>query len=178
MVNQTNPCQKVKVKYPSPYLPTSWCPPNPLCLPPALFSHKIRSGLIFRHLPSLGQDIYLPPPVCSCHHVSVIIFLINFYWRTVALQHHVSLYRTARWLSCPCTYIPSFQISFPSRSPQNTDCSSPCCRFSLVFYFIHSINSVNVSVPVSQSFQPSPDFLLGIHVCSLPLSVSLFLLCE
>ena len=47
-------------------------------------------------------------------------------------------------------------------------------RFSLVIYFIHHINSVYMSVPISQ-FIPSPlPLLVSIHLFSK--SVSLFLL--
>ena len=48
------------------------------------------------------------------------------------------------------TYIsPHFGISFPFRSPQCIEFSVPYSRFSLID-FIHSINTVHVSNPVSQ----------------------------
>ena len=56
---------------------------------------------------------------------------------------------------------PSFWISFPFRSPQNTEKSSLCCK--LVAYFIHS--NVYMSIPISQ-FIP-PPLPLGVHVYSV-----------
>ena len=47
---------------------------------------------------------------------------------------------------------PLFWISFPYSSPENTEVEFPVLysRFSLVIYFQRSINSVYVSIPISQ----------------------------
>ena len=49
---------------------------------------------------------------------------------------------------------PHFWISFPFRSPQSTEFPVLYSRFSLVTYFIHSINSVYMSVPISHFIPP------------------------
>ena len=49
-------------------------------------------------------------------------------------------------------------------------------RFSLVIYFTYSINSVYMSVPISQ-FIPRPSFSPP-YPCLISRSVSLFLLCK
>ena len=71
------------------------------------------------------------------------------------------------------TYIPVFWISFPFRSPQSTEFPMLCSRFSPVIYFIHSINSVRMSIPVSQFIPPLLPALVSI--CLFSASVSLFL---
>ena len=80
---------------------------------------------------------------------------------------------------CVDIYPLFFWISFPFKSPQNTEQSSvPLLyrRFSLVIYFIHSIISVYTSILISQ-FIPLHLFPLGIRTLS-SMSVSLFLLCK
>ena len=116
-----------------------------------------------------------------------------------------------------CIHISSlFWVSFPSKSPQNTEQSSLCCtvgsrfnsvqslshvrhfaipwtavrqaslsitnswRFSVVNYFKHSINSVCMSIPISQFIMlpPStPPLHLDVHSL-FSTSVTLFLLCK
>ena len=49
-------------------------------------------------------------------------------------------------------------------------------RISWVIYFIHSINSVQLSIPISQ-FIPCPVFPL-VSICLFSMSVSLFLPCK
>ena len=78
-----------------------------------------------------------------------------------------------------CMHIsPLFWIPFPYRSSQRTEKSSLCLlsRFSLVIYFIHSINNVCRSIPISQLIPPPPlPPLVSIYLFSM--AVSLFLLC-
>ena len=64
---------------------------------------------------------------------------------------------------------PLFWISFSFWSPQSTEFPVLYCRFLLVIYFIHSINGVYMSIPVS-NLASSP------HKHSLCLC--LFLLCK
>ena len=61
---------------------------------------------------------------------------------------------------------PLFWISFPFRSPQSTE-QFPVLysRFSLVIYCIHSINSVYMSISISQFIPPLPPWYP--YVCSL-----------
>ena len=74
------------------------------------------------------------------------------------LQHHSSK-ASVVWCSAFFTesaiYIhisPLFWISFPYSSPESTEVEFPVLysRFSLVIYFQHSIDSVYVSIPISQ----------------------------
>ena len=67
---------------------------------------------------------------------------------------------------------PLFWISFPFRSPQSTEFPVLYSRSSLVIWFIHSIKSVHMSVPISQ-FIPPPPFPLGIHTCVLYVCISI-----
>ena len=107
----------------------------------------------------------------------LLVFLINFYWRIVALQCCVSFYCTAKWISHTYTYMPSLLDFLPIQVTTEHWVEFPVLysRFSLVIYFIHSINSVYVSIPISQ-FLPPSHLPLGIH--TFVLYVSLFLLCK
>ena len=87
------------------------------------------------------------------------LFKINFYWSIVALQSCVSFCCTQSE-SAMCSHIcPLSWIAFPFRSLQ-IELNS---RSSLVICFMHSVNSVYMSVPVSQ-FIPLPLSLLGVHM--------------
>ena len=62
-------------------------------------------------------------------------------------------------------YISSrFWISFPFRSPQSTEFLVLYSRFSWVIYFIHSINSVYMPIPISQFTSPPLSPLVSIRV--------------
>ena len=62
------------------------------------------------------------------------------------------------------------------RSPQSTVVFPVLYRrFSLVIYFIHRVNNVYMSIPISQFIPPLFPCLVSIHLFSI--SVSLFLLC-
>ena len=58
----------------------------------------------------------------------------------------VKFYSTAKWISYTYTYIPSFLDFLPTWVTEEQLYS----RSSLVIYFIHSINSVYMSTPISQ----------------------------
>ena len=90
---------------------------------------------------------------------------ISFYWSLVALHCCVSFYES--------TYIPSFLDFLPIQVTTEHWVSSLLYRgFSLVVYFIRSINSVYVSTPVSQFIPLSPFFPLGICMFILYICVS------
>ena len=92
---------------------------------------------------------------------SPFVFL-NFYWSIVVLQWCISFYCIAKWISYALyTYTPLSFISFPFKSAQSTRVPWAYSRFSLVMYFVHSVNSVNGSVPVPQ-FIPSPSTPLNL----------------
>ena len=68
-----------------------------------------------------------------------------FYWSIVDLQC-VNFCCTAKWFSYTCIYI-LFHILFHDGVSQDTEYSALCnSRFSLVIYFIHSINSIYMSI--------------------------------
>ena len=95
--------------------------------------------------------------------------LITFYWHLVPLHCCVSFCCTAKWISYMYTQIPVFWISFSFRSPHSTvEYPALYNRFSLFVYFIYSVNSVYVSILVSQ-FIPPPFLLWNSEVCSLHL---------
>ena len=76
-------------------------------------------------------------------------------------------------------YIYPFCFGFPPHVGYHRACVEfPVLyhRFSLVIYFIHSINSIYMSVSTSQFFPSSLSPLGFIHLFSL--SMSLFLLCK
>ena len=91
--------------------------------------------------------VFYDPSIPLFMHL--FIFLINFYWNIIAVQ---GCGFTAERISYTYTYIPSFWISFPFRSPQSTESSSLWLysRFSLVISFIHSINYVYMSITITQ----------------------------
>ena len=102
---------------------------------------------------------------------------IFFYWSIVTLQYCVNLHCTAKWISYTYTYIPSFLefLLIEVTTEHWVEFLVLYSRFSLVIYFIHSINSVYMSIPISQFIPPSPPFpLASIRLFST--SVSLFLL--
>ena len=72
-------------------------------------------------------------------------------------------------------YIYSLFFGFPSRLSYCRTFLVLYSRLSLVIYFIHSISSVYMSIPISQ-FIPLPFPFVSIRLFSI--SVSLFLLCK
>ena len=94
----------------------------------------------------------------------------------VALKCCASFCHTAKRISSARMHIsPLVWVSFPFRSLQNIGFLVLYSRFSLVVYFRHSINSVYMSIPISQ-FIPFPPFPLGVHVFILSICVSISLL--
>ena len=96
--------------------------------------------------------------------------LLHCRWILYHLSHQGSPY--------VCIY-PLFS-GFPSHIGHHRGLSwVPCAilsRFSLVIYFIHSINNVYMSIPISQFIPPLPvPPLVSIYLFSM--AVSLFLLC-
>ena len=94
--------------------------------------------------------------------------LINFYWSIVALQCCISFYWPAKWISFTYTYMPSI-FGFLSHLGHLRALSGvPVLynRFSFVVYFMHTINSVYVSTPTSQSILP-PLFSVCVYFCSV-----------
>ena len=74
------------------------------------------------------------------------------YWRIVDLQCSVSYCCKAKWISHMYTYIPSLLDFLTSQGTKELKVAFPLLysKVSLVIYFIHSINSVCVSIPLSQ----------------------------
>ena len=82
-----------------------------------------------------------------------------------------SLLYMVKWMISKQTCIPSGLNFLPFQSPQGHWIGFPVpdSRFSLVINFVHNINSVCMSIPVSQ-FIPRPSFpSWHPHVCSLRL---------
>ena len=95
------------------------------------------------------------------------IFLINFYWSIVALQCCASLYCTAKYIYIYIYLSPLF-FGFPSHLGHHRALSRVFpelySQFSLIIYFIHSISSVYMSIPISQFIPPSSfPPLVSIH---------------
>ena len=85
------------------------------------------------------------------------------------------LYRKVKQLS---VYIYPLFSGFPSRLGHHRHGQwLPVLQwFLLLIYFIHSINSIYISIPISQ-FTPPPTSTL-VSMCFLSTSVSLFVLCK
>ena len=94
----------------------------------------------------------------------VPVCLKKVYWRIVVLQCCVGFYHTAIWISYAyvCVYIYTHThiylllFGFPSHWGHCGAFPVLYSRFSLVIYFIHSINSVYLSIPISQFISPPP----------------------
>ena len=79
------------------------------------------------------------------------------------------------YLGSPFIYIYSLFFRFPSHLGHHSRFLWTISRFSLVIYFIHSINSVYMPIPI---FQFTPHFPLLLSICLLSTSMSLFLFCK
>ena len=86
-------------------------------------------------------------------------FLIKFYWSTVVLQCCVTFCCTAKWVSYTHKSILSVLMS---RLPQSIAFPGLSRRLSLRIYFVRSISSVCMWIPVSQFFPP-PHSPLSTH---------------
>ena len=95
------------------------------------------------------------------------VFFLKFYWCIVALQCCVSFCHTAKRISCMYTYIPSLLDFLTSQGTKELKVAFPLLysKVSLVIYFIHSINSVYMSIPISQFIPLSLS--LGVHKFAL-----------
>ena len=78
-------------------------------------------------------------------------FTFNFYWNIV-LQCCISFCYTAKRIRLTYTYIPSVLYFLPIQVTTEHRVEFPVLysRFSVVIYFIHSINSVCMSIPIFQ----------------------------
>ena len=97
---------------------------------------------------------------------------INFYWSIVALQYCVRFYCTIKWISYMYTYIASFWDFFLIyvTTEHWVEFSVLYGRFSLVIYFIYSINGVHMSIPISQFIPPFfPPWCLYVQLSHLVL---------
>ena len=108
--------------------------------------------------------------------VVLILFLINSYWSIIASQCCVSFSCAANWISYPCTYSPSFPSHWGHpRAMSGVPCAVQEVPISYMC-FLHSINNVYMSSPISQLIPSLLSFLVSIHLfCT---SVSPFLLCK
>ena len=102
-----------------------------------------------------------------------VLFLDDyiFYWSIVALYCHVSFFCTAKWVSYTYTYAPYFLDFLPILLTTDhwVEFSVLYSRFSLAIYFVHSINSVCRSIPISQFIPHLPFSLWYPYVCFLHL---------
>ena len=126
----------------------------------------------------------LPPlhlcssPALAWLHLCLIFLKIIFYWSIVVLQCSVSFLCTAKWVSSTYTYIPSLLDFLPIQvtTVHEVEFSVLESVFSLVIHFLYSINTVYVSIPISQLITPALSPLVSTH--KFPMSVSIFLLCK
>ena len=108
--------------------------------------------------------------VCFISLISFSFFFFN--WVIIALQCCISFCFTAKWISYMYTYIPSFLHFLPIYVTTDHLVEFPVLysRFSLVIYFIHSINP---NLPIHPI--PLPSL---VSICLFSMSVCLFLLCK
>ena len=137
-------------------------PPAPICPSIRVFSNESTLPMRWPKYWSFSFSI-----IPSNEHPGLISFRMDWLdllavQRTLKslLQHHSSkasiVWRSAFFTeSAIYIYIhisPLFWISFPYSSPESTEVEFPVLysRFSLVIYFQRSINSVYMSIPISQ----------------------------
>ena len=104
------------------------------------------------------------PSLCISHCICYSFFKINFYWSIIASKCCISFYCTAKGINSTCTYFPSLLDFLPIQvtTMQYVEFPLPYSVFSLVIYVIHSTNSINALIWISQFLSP-PLFPLGIH---------------
>ena len=96
-------------------------------------------------------------------------------WGIVASQCCASFCHAAKWISHMYAYIPSVLDFLPIWVTTEHWGEFPLLysRFSLVIYFIYSINRVYMSIPVPQFIPHSSLSPLGIHMFILYVCVSI-----
>ena len=109
------------------------------------------------HAPKDRRDKVVITSLLSC-------FILSFYWTVFALQCCVNFYCTAKWTNYTSTFFRLPSHLGPHGALNRTPCAMPVLC-SLVTYFIHSISSVNMSVPISQLIPPIPQLSLLISTC-------------
>ena len=108
------------------------------------------------------------PPFSYCP------FKKKFYWGIVALQCCVS-FCTAKWIRYTYACIPSSLDFLPTRVITDQWIQFPVLysRFSLVTNLMQRLNSVYMSITISQ-FIPFLPFPLGIYMFALYICISIF----
>lgn len=107
------------------------------------------------------------------HKLRLPFLKVNCYWTIVAL-HTVLLVSAVSKVHQLSIYVYPlvFWISFPCRSPPSTEFPVLHHMLSLVIYLIQGVESVYVSVPISQSIPPSLPSL-GVHMLVFSVCVSI-----
>ena len=128
----------------------------------------LSKGNIFIGSGNQGKDVFVWKGCYSANHTWVdscqpVDFLKLIFIGVQLLYNVVSFCCTAKWVRYPFTYTPLCWISFQLKPPRSIGQSSLfyTTNYTLVIYFIHSINRVYISIPISQ-FIP-PPFHRGIH---------------
>ena len=124
-------------------------------VPIYFITENVYLSIHFIQLP-LPSNLLLVITNLISFYVSVSVFLFFFSISiTVQLFYNVLVSTVQQSESIIFIHMPPlFWISFPFRSPQRTEFPVLHSRFSLVICFIHGINSVQMSIPVSRVILP------------------------
>ena len=146
-----------------------------LCSPSQLQTHWYGSEIIKGHFEKSIINISTELPV-SNHQAHLFL---NFFFEYSCFTMLCWFLLYSKVISCMYTYISSFLDFLPIWVTTEHGVELPVLysRFSLVIYFIHSMNiSVYMSIPISQ-FTP-PPLPPQVSTCLFSASVSLFLSCS